>query len=261
MKPLFMVRVPIAMSELGRWAAERGWVSHLGHATGFDEGRALHHLIDEVFGPREIRPFRLLVAPGRAMGSLYGYSGLDGEALREAGCLHAPPEHLSVLNIERLEAKRVPTTFTLGRQLGFDVRVRPVRRLKTRLVNGAKVFRKGAELDAFALEALRQHPGDPAGMAGHGRSRETVYLDWLTERLGSAAVLDRKATRLARFRRVRISRGVAGSEGPDATVHGVLTVREPEQFTALLTRGVGRHRGYGYGMLLLRPASRPAPKQ
>lgn len=261
MKPLYMVRAPIAMNELARWAAERGWVRHRGHAGGFDEGRALHHLVGEVFGPREVRPFRLLVAPGRAVGSLYGYSRLDGDALRDAGCMHAAPEHLSVLNMERLAAKRVPTASTRGRRLGFDVRVRPVRRLKTRLVNGTKVFRKGAELDAYALEALRHHPGDPAGMASRGRTRETVYLDWLTERLGSAAVLDRTATRLARFGRVRVSRGGAGPEGPDAIIHGVLKARDPEQFTALLIRGVGRHCAYGYGMLLLRPASRAVPKQ
>ena len=124
-------------------------------------------------------------------------------------------------------------------------------------MNGTKVFRKGAELDAYALEALRQHPGDPAGMASHGRTRETVYLDWLTERLGPAVVLDRKATRLARFGRVRIARGGAGPEGPDATIHGVLEVRDPEQFTALLARGVGRHCAYGYGMLLVSGVSTP----
>ena len=160
-----------------------------------------------------------------------------------------------------MQAKRVPTASTLGRRLGFDVRVRPVRRLKTTLVNGTKVFRKGAELDAYALEALRQHPTDPAGTANHGRTREAVYLDWLAERLSPAAELDRKATRLARFRRVRIARGGAGPEGPDAIIHGVLKVHEQEQFTALLTRGIGRHCAYGYGMLLLRPASRPAPER
>ena len=261
MKSLFMVRAPIAMNELARWAGERGWVRRRGHATDFDEGRALHHLIDEACGPREIRPFRLLVAPGRAVGSLYGYSRRDGEALRDAGRVHAPPEHLSVLNIERLEAKRMPTTSTHGRSFGFDLRARPVRRLKTSLVNGTTVFRKGAELDAYVLEALRQHPGDDAGMATHARTRETVYLDWLTERLSPAAELDRKATRLARFRRVRISRGGAGPEGPDAIIHGVLKVHDPEQFTALLTRGVGRHCAYGYGMLLLRPASQAVPKR
>ena len=43
------------------------------------------------------------------------------------------------------------------------------------------------------------------------------------------------------------------SEGPDALMRGVLTVTDGQAFAELLARGVGRHRTYGYGMLLLRP--------
>ena len=259
MSSLFLIRVPIAMGELGRWAGERGWIRRRNREVGFDEGRALHHLVDEVFGPGVLRPFRLLVAPRRTIGSLYGYCGSDGEVLREKGRIQAPPEHLSVLKIDRLEGKPMPTAWAEGQRIGFDLRVRPVRRLKTDLGTGKESFRKGAELDAFLIEALRRHSGDRTGMAGDARVRETVYLEWLAERLAPTAELDRKATRLARFQRTRVSRGTAGPEGPDATFHGVLKVNVPERFTALLARGVGRHRAYGYGMLLLRPASRPAP--
>jgi CRISPR system Cascade subunit CasE len=45
-------------------------------------------------------------------------------------------------------------------------------------------------------------------------------------------------------------------EGPDAVVHGTLTITDPVAFAGLLARGVGRHRSYGYGMLLLRPPQR-----
>ena len=261
MSSLFLIRMPVAMDRLARWAGERGWIRHRGHATGFDEGRALHHLVDEVFGPGELRPFRLLVAPRRRVGSLYGYCESDGEVLREKGHIQAPPEHLSVLNIDRLEAKAMPTEWAEGRRIGFDLRVRPVRRLKTELGRDKERFRKGAELDAFLIEALRQHSSDHNGMAGDARARETVYLDWLAERLTPAAELDREDTRLVHFQRSRISRGTAGPEGPDATFYGALRVNDPECFTALLARGVGRHRAYGYGMLLLRPVSRPAPRR
>ncbi|MCY4060014.1 MAG: type I-E CRISPR-associated protein Cas6/Cse3/CasE [Gammaproteobacteria bacterium] len=36
-------------------------------------------------------------------------------------------------------------------------------------------------------------------------------------------------------------------------MHGVLVVRESDAFAQLVRRGVGRHRAYGYGMMLLRP--------
>lgn len=40
---------------------------------------------------------------------------------------------------------------------------------------------------------------------------------------------------------------------PWALLHGTLEVRDPAAFMALLARGVGRHRAFGYGMVLLRP--------
>lgn len=248
------------MDKLARWAGERGWVRHRGHATGFDEGRVLHHLIDEMFGPHELRPFRLLVAPGSTVGSLYGYSERDGGTLRDECLVHAPPEHLSVVTIDRLESKALPPVWTNGRRIGFDLRARPVRRLPKDIASGSKVFRKGVELDAYLAEALSHYPDDLTGMSGHNRCRETVYLDWLAERLGMAAKLDRCSSSLVRFQRTRISRGASGPEGPDATFHGTLMVNDPEQFAVLLKRGVGRHLAYGYGMLLLRPPQRPTPR-
>lgn len=261
MNPMFLVRVPVAMNQLARCAGERGWLHHRGSVAGFDEGRALHHLLDEMFGPGALRPFRLLVAARQVVGSLYGYCEHDAERLRDGARIHALPEHLSVLKLERLESKEMPDAWAKGRRLGFDVRVRPVRRLKKELVDGSTAFRRGAEIDAFQIRALRRHPDDPGGMEQDGQTREAVYLDWLAERLGEAAELDRCATQLVRFQRLRVARGNAGPEGPDATFHGALTVTDPERFKALLATGVGRHRAYGFGMLLLRPASRPAPRR
>ena len=37
-------------------------------------------------------------------------------------------------------------------------------------------------------------------------------------------------------------------------MQGVLTITDGGAFASLLARGVGRHRAYGYGMMLLRPA-------
>ena len=44
------------------------------------------------------------------------------------------------------------------------------------------------------------------------------------------------------------------SRRPDVTFRGTLQVTDPDRFHALLARGVGRHRAFGFGMLLLRPA-------
>ena len=99
-------------------------------------------------------------------------------------------------------------------------------------------------------------------------SRGEVYLKWLGQRLAPGAELERatlEAFRLTRVLRrdgnralVQIpspSETMKGAAGhPDATVAGTLIVRDTEAFAALLARGVGRHRAFGFGMLLLRPA-------
>jgi CRISPR system Cascade subunit CasE len=40
---------------------------------------------------------------------------------------------------------------------------------------------------------------------------------------------------------------------PQALVKGVLNIADSDAFNRLLARGIGRHRAFGYGMLLLRP--------
>ena len=49
------------------------------------------------------------------------------------------------------------------------------------------------------------------------------------------------------------NRSHRGVERPDALFTGEITVADPEAFCRLLARGVGRHRAFGFGMLLLRP--------
>ncbi len=254
-----LIRVPIDTGRLARWAWERGWAGPKG--VIFDEGRALHHLVAEVWGPGIFPCFRLLVPPRRRVGNLYAYSAMDANSLHPAAHAQALPEHLEVLRLEGLRSKLVPANWQEGQRLGFDLRVRPVRRLRRDLHGPTETLRAGSEVDTFLVEALRHHPDALDGMNIEGRTRQEVYLDWLAERLAPAAELDRPASRLASFRRLRVAREKRESEGPDAVVHGVLAVADPTAFSALLTRGVGRHRAYGFGMLLLRPPGRPAPVQ
>jgi CRISPR system Cascade subunit CasE len=44
--------------------------------------------------------------------------------------------------------------------------------------------------------------------------------------------------------------------GPDAVFNGQLQIADPVAFAALVARGVGRHRAFGFGMLLLKPPAR-----
>lgn len=240
---LHLIELPLELNALNRWAGERG----IGQ-KGFDEGLALHHLLGEVFGPAALQPFRLMVAPRARNGTLYGYADRDAERLRTGAAAVIGPAESRVIGLDRLRSvPRPATTWAEGMRLGFDVRLRPVVRLASAIEHDGEGFAKGAEVDAFLAETLRNDAARP---------REAVYLDWLAARLAPVAELEGEASRMAAFRRVRSRRGGARVEGPEIIVHGTLRVIDPDGFATLLARGVGRHRSYGYGMLLLRPPQR-----
>lgn len=264
---LWMARLPLDVNALARYSAERGWM----HPRGHDEGRALHHLLVETFGRAEaaghekgaFQPFRLLVAPkGRA--SLYGYSTLPPDALRDTARAIAPPEALALLPLDRMELKPMPDDWREGQLLGFDLRTVPVVRLHAdipatvdRRGKSHDRRRAGAEIDAFLAHVLRSAPGgDPATQEAR---REDLYLDWLAARLAPSAEMIRDRTRMARFQRIRIARNSL-SEVPEAVFHGSLRITDPAGFARLLARGVGRHCAYGFGMLLLRAPHKPVPE-
>lgn len=243
---LHLIELPLSLRALHLWAGAR----NLG--ASFDEGLALHHLLGETFGPAVLQPFRLMVAPRARVGTLYAYAGVDAAGLRGRLQASLTPGHAEVIRVDRLRSLPRPAAiWTKGQRLGFDLRLRPVVRLASALSgtddSGAEVsFHKGAEVDAFLAAVLR----------GRTTTREGAYLHWLADKLAPAATLDLAGTRLASFRRSRIQRDGKRLEGPDAVLHGTLTVTDPAAFADLLARGVGRHRSYGYGMLLLRPPQR-----
>jgi len=237
---LHLIEMPLSMRALNRWAAHRS----IGRGQ-FDEGLTLHHLLGEAFGPAVLQPFRLLLAPRARSGTLYAYSAASADQLRTTAAPFIGPSETEVVSLDAVRSvERPETTWQKGMRLGFDLKSRPVVRLASPIIGKDAQFPKGAEVDAFLAETLRK---DCA------RRREDVYLDWLAARLAPAADLERDVSRLHQFRRVRGQRGGRRVEGPEAVIHGTLRVHDPREFAELLSRGVGRHRSYGYGMLLLRP--------
>ena len=261
MSGLSLIRLPVDRDALARWAAVRnyGWADRRGpggalRGANFDEGRALHHLLAETLGKGRLQPFRLIPAPRGAAAQLYAYTRSSRQELLDEAHATALPEALAVCEVTSLAEKPMPTDWRSGRRLGFEVRLRPVSRLlKPMPVAGNRPFAAGAEVDVFLIEALRRYPGGPP--EGEGLKRETVYSAWFAARLDGAARLEGEAV-LTRFARTRVARQRAAPEGPDAVLQGELSITDPVRFAALLENGVGRHRAYGFGMLLLRPRAR-----
>ena len=222
-----------------------------GHSLTADEdhGYATHAWLCATFGDLAPKPFRLSERRSGQL-SLLGYADTDGDALRSHAQTFAEPQVLAACDIQGLASKAMPAEWEAGRRFDFEVRVCPVTR-------GER------ERDAW-LSAL-----DRAMAAGdEPPPRERIYVDWLKTHLGAAAMIDqtadglaargRERVRLAGFRRVVTSRrGARGIEHrverPDALIQGTLRILDGVAFGRLLARGVGRHRAFGFGMLLLKP--------
>lgn len=256
---LQMIRAEINVRDFHRW---------MGCRRLQDPDHAMHCLLTECFGDLAPKPFRLIMPRGGSSGCLYGYGHAGADTLREAAQMYGDPLQCRIVT-EKLDSKPMPSEWQVGKRLGFDVRIRPVVRLqrdldrvppdklrifREDLRNGEREFkpRPGTECDAFQWEAVLHPKG------GMNRSREEVYAGWLSEKLGKngAASLELEQTKLVSFQRTRAIRKLRArsSEGPDAIMRGILIITDPGAFAELLGKGIGRHRSYGYGMLLLRPA-------
>ncbi len=248
-----MLAQPVDMRAFNRWAADRGFVRR----GTFDEGFALHVLLGSTFGRSVLQPFRLFHSPRSRRASLFAYADADASSLRRMSDTVATPDCLDVLDTKRLRSKPMRTDYARDQRLGFDVRVRPVRRQhKDSRDERGRTLRGGSEIDVFAAALARESSPDTVRPGQSTVRRENAYIRWLAERFDGAAEIRESVCRMVAFRRTRAVRGDGlGPEGPDATIHGELTIRKPDEFARRVRSGVGRHRAYGYGMLLLRPPS------
>ena len=254
---MFMIDLPLNSAKLLRFAHKQG--IPLGPDEDF--GYAAHAWLAASFGDIAPRPFRLFERRNGL--HLLGYANHEIEIIKDVAQSFAEPSATEVCQWSHAAGKRMPKNWPEGRRIGFEVRACPVTR-------GEK------ERDVF-LTALEQSKESKSTAP----TRFDVYLGWLAQRMKAATepggdffdtegnaqtpiveLLPDRVT-LTGFRRVRVlrrSRGEKrgksariGIERPDAIFSGDLFIREPEKFATLLERGIGRHRAFGFGMLLLRP--------
>ena len=259
---LHMIRADIDVRAFRRWMGSRQLV---------DDDHAMHCLLKECFGDIAPKPFRLIIPRAGASGALYGYTRADADELRELASMCACPLQTRVLPPWSVDSKTMPSDWQVDRQLGFEVRIRPIVRPTKNAAQRAcegRCARSGRErdkslppcpqcrprreCDAFQYEAIK-HP-----LGKMERSREEVYGEWLHRRFENkgGARLDLGSAKLVAFQRTRAVRKLHKqySEGPDAVMRGALTITDADRFGRLVAQGIGRHKAYGYGMLLLRNA-------
>jgi CRISPR system Cascade subunit CasE len=255
--PLFLLHTRPDPQRLALWAARHRILSNHG-----DMGYPIHSLLTAAFGENAPRPFRY-VDDDQA---LLAYTHLNDASMAQHVAL-ADPEVAAALGLGASASsagyslRAFPSKWEVGHTLGFSVRIRPI----------GHDIRTGQERDV-SLAAVERSNGAPL-------DRHRIYLDWFCERLDkqggarlcshdadddSTQAHDAQVTHYRLLDVVRKTQKTAGSDvrknkvitGPDVIIQGHLQVTDTEKFAALLSGGIGRHKAFGYGLLLLRPAAR-----
>lgn len=238
---LHMIEVRLEWLSFLRFLQTHG----LDHEDGDEDfGYGMHAWMMAAFGQTAPKPWRLL-ADRRRPPRVLGYSRYDATVLRQHLREFADPATFAVCRETDLASRQMPD-WQHGRRLAFEVHCSPVGRKSD----------TGVEKDVFLIqqEAMADTPLD----------RASIYCQWVRERLERERAVAVTALNLMGFRLVRQLRQSHDAAGrrikrrlvrPQALFQGELVVENPEAFEALLAQGVGRHRAFGYGMVLLRPPS------
>jgi CRISPR system Cascade subunit CasE len=238
---LYMVELRLNPKALLRYVSDQGF-----GVQDDDLGYGVHAWMAAAFRDLAPKPWRLFV-DRRRPSRILGYSRHDAEALRQILQEFADPGVFAVAAEPNyaINSRQMPV-FPSGRRLAFEILACPVGRKAS----------TGVEKDLFLIAADSDE--------GKNLQRETVYLDWARERMERGGACTVNAMQMSGFRLVRITRQTQKGSSkrvrrhlvrPQVLIRGQLIVSEPEAFSLLLSRGVGRHRAFGYGMLLLRPVS------
>ena len=275
---LHLVEIPLRMPAFVNWALNRRYLAvPQGDGSGRprepDLGYALHAALRGLFGKTAPRPFVLPRRPGpggRHRVPLLGYSQADSAALTALADL-AEDRLRDLFDVTSLRVRSLPDPLPRDLRIGFDLRACPVRRRKASIpfrtnlghpVRPSTKYSRGVEVDAYQLAAVRaSESGAPLPR------RDVVYADWLRERFRGSSespaplALAPGSVRVRSYRSVRVlrrplrggRRSAAWLTRPEVWFSGEAVVRDSSRVPALLASGVGRHCGFGFGMLLLRP--------
>jgi CRISPR system Cascade subunit CasE len=234
MSALHLVRLRIDPPALMRFAADQGLLRHEDDGHGY----TLHAWLAAMFGPHAPQPFRFF----ERRSEILGYAAADAARLASHAQTYAMPTAWAALQADSLASKPMRHDWSAGERLQVDVLACPVSR------------KDGYEKDVFlrALDRL----GDDAPARGE------VYVDWFRRQLGDAVAIE-QAELMGFGRRRLLRRDQRGADGgarparslerPFAEFRAVLSVAQPQTFSDLLRRGLGRHRAFGFGMVLLSP--------
>jgi CRISPR system Cascade subunit CasE len=247
---LHLVKVPLRAEKLIAVARGRGLP-----VREIDEGYLAHVVMRELWQDKAPSPF-VVRGGGRDL-EVWGYSRSDATTLIDHAAAFGDPSLLEAVGELHAVASKSMPLFVRGRQLGFVLRACPI----VRLAGAKNGHRAGAEVDAFLARCF-------AAGKGTAVSREEVYREWLVKTMSRPAVTGVSVTRagvagLSREPLVRQTheqtRSAHRLERPDVRFEGEMVVEDGDRLLTYLGHGVGRHRAFGFGALMLTPPGTGLP--
>jgi CRISPR system Cascade subunit CasE len=220
------------------------------HLERADRGYMAHVAISEVFGDMTPSVFSVRSEDRNGL-TVLAYGERPLEEVRMQASMFAAPEAYNVLNWAESAEKPMPQAWPEGMRLRFEVRASPVVRVGR---NNAR-FAEGAEVDVFDVRCAEAGPEVAL-------VREDIYADWVSKQMLYRADAHVESVQKMQvrvddlYRRGGTGRGRPGwvLRRPVIEAEGILTTGSPEGTQRLIMRGVGRHRTFGLGMVLLLPA-------
>lgn len=233
---LYMLELAAEPRPLYEWARQTGLATR-------DRGYLVHSALRAAFGRAAPQPFEVMGNAHNPRLKILGYAEQGRDALLP-GLALAEPVLAETFPENGMREKSMPM-LPQGLECGFRVSCSPITRCT--LPDGRQ-----REKDAF----LAACDARPEG----GVERADVYVAWLAAELARKGAAELLGAELRGFRLYVPARRSGDGKGagnmgkrPLAMLSGALRVGDAEAFRALLARGIGRHRAFGMGMLLLRP--------
>jgi CRISPR system Cascade subunit CasE len=181
---------------------------------------------------------------------VFGYGVRDASVLRQKAMACADPYLRALFSVQ---SKLLPA-FSVGQELGLQVCALPVTRL-WKPVNG---YRAGAEVDAFLARCAAVGSDTKV-------NRVTVYEEWLARQINPERTgFELRAVQVEGYQAATVYRRTQGATRTGHRVHRfeahykcVGVVRDPSKVYAMLRRGIGRDKAFGYGAVFVTAPGAP----
>lgn len=156
-----------------------------------------------------------------------------------------------------VETKEYNPVIFRGQRLWFSLRANPVRTRWTPPDEDGRRFHKRHDVVMDAKRLVRSEKGDGKKIVQMATLVQLEGIRWLRERAEKHGfVMDERRVIAGTYRQQRFLQGTENRQVSISTIDfsGLIEVTNPDLFRHALAEGIGPAKGFGCGMLMIKPA-------